>query len=101
MSGPNLSRGRRAGEGSARKLAIISSVKISPPGDGSSWGGSTPPDPPGGGATTGKGVRRVTVQTPREIAVAISTTPTQASGSQPVLTKTIQIPSPQRPALAC
>ena len=52
------------------------------------------------GTTTGYGVHRVTVQTPRAMAAVISTTPSQASGSQFVLTKPAQITSPVRAALA-
>ena len=52
------------------------------------------------GTTTGYGVHRVTVQTPRAMAAVISTTPSQASGSQFVLTKPAQIASPVRAALA-
>ena len=50
--------------------------------------------------TTGYGVHRVTVQTPRPMAAVISTTPSQASGSQFVWTKPAQITSPVRAALA-
>ena len=118
MSGTNWSRGRReAGNGSASSSAIISSVTVSsvpggdprePPGSAGTHPPSPPlgsppltaPDPRGAGTTTGYGVHRVTVQTPRAMAPAISMTPSQASGSQPVLMNPSQIRSPVRATLA-
>ena len=97
MRGTSLSRGR-AGNGSSSMLAIISSVifKVSVSGaTGGAVGGAAAE-----GTTTGYGVHRVTVQTPRAMAVVISATPSQASGSQFVLTKPVQITSPARAALA-
>src|SRR5580704_7664549 len=79
MRGPSLGRGRgRAGNGSSSMLAIISSVifKVSVRGAaGGAVGGAAAE-----GTTTGYGVHRVTVQTPREMAPVISATPIQASG---------------------
>jgi hypothetical protein len=117
IRGTSLSRGRRRdGNGSASRLAIISSVisvlsvgTIPPdPPAASPWGThfpgpATPPgpaSPPSAGTMTGYGVHRVTVQTPRAMAAATSATPSQASGSQPVLRKPIQIASPVRAAVA-
>src|SRR5580704_7571444 len=97
MRGTSLSRGR-AGNGSSSMLAIISSVtfKVSVRGAaGGAVGGAAAE-----GTTTGYGVHRVTVQTPREMAPVISATPIQASGSHFVLTKPAQITSPARAALA-
>src|SRR5216684_7245854 len=98
MSETNWTRGaRRPGAGSARKLAIISSVTSKESAGGVASGAAA--GVAARGTTTGNGVHRVTVQTPREIAAPISATPSQASGSQSVLTKTIQITSPVRAAL--
>src|SRR6201995_2248862 len=79
----SLSRGRReAGNGSASMSAIILSVATP-----SSAGGGAPGAAAGagaGGPATGYGVHRVTVQTPRAMAPAITVTPSQASRSERV-----------------
>src|ERR1700746_2486674 len=80
-----LSRGRReAGNGSASRLAIISSVTV--PSSAAGVASGTVADAGAGGTATGYGVHRVTVQTPRAIAPVTTATPSQASRSSRVAT---------------
>jgi len=93
----SLSRGRRgAGNGSASRLAIISSVTVPSSAAGIASGTAAG----AGGTATGKGVHKVTVQTPRAMVPVTTVTPSQASRSRPVPTKPSQITSPVRAALA-
>jgi hypothetical protein len=93
----SLSRGRReAGNGSASRLAIFSSVMVPSSAAGIAAGTAAG----AGGTATGKGVHKVTVQTPRAMAPVTTVTPNQASRSRPVPTKPSQTTSPVRAALA-
>src|SRR5436189_5004703 len=71
----SLSRGRReAGNGSASRLAIISSVTVPSSATGIASGTAAG----AGGIATGKGVHKVTVQTPRAMVPVTTVTPSQA-----------------------
>jgi hypothetical protein len=93
----SLGRGRSgAGNGSASRLAIISSVTVPSSAAGIASGTAAG----AGGTATGKGVHKVTVQTPRAMVPITTVTPSQASRSRPVSTKPSQTTSPVRAALA-
>src|SRR5437773_913110 len=93
----SLSRGRReAGNGSASRLAIISSVTVPSSATGIASGIASGTAAGAGGIATGKGVHKVTVQTPRAMVPVTTVTPSQASRSRPVSTKPSQITSPVR-----
>src|SRR6516225_1929156 len=95
-----LSPGRRgAGNGSASRLAIISSVTV-PASAGAGVSAVVAGGGVAAGTATGYGVHRVTVQTPRAMAPVTTVTPSQASRSSLVSMNPSQISNPVRAALA-
>src|SRR5207237_10886356 len=93
----NLSRGRReAGNGSASRLAIISSVTVPSSATGIASGIASGTAAGAGGIATGKGVHKVTVQTPRALVPVYSVTPSQVIMYRPVSAQHNQATIPGR-----